>query len=160
MFCKKLNNIGNIKSNWSEQVSTRRSIVLSLLLQLVFPACTTRNVTNHLAPFVSFVENECYEYGPRSRSYKTFFGVNLLTILLTCRQIFSLQKSVSKFTPKKFYEIDSGLDYVFQFHPFKFRKIKHFLAKQWLNPNFLNLNDQIPPRTKNDRILPIIKGEI
>ena len=37
LVCKKLNNVFNIKSSWSKLVSTRRSTVLSLPLQLVFP---------------------------------------------------------------------------------------------------------------------------
>ncbi len=37
-FCNKVNNGFSIKSSWSKLVSTRRSTVLSLPLQLVFPA--------------------------------------------------------------------------------------------------------------------------
>jgi hypothetical protein len=60
-----------------------------------------------------------FMYDPRGRSLKTFFGVNLLALycklhLLTAMQQIllmlvkwsSLHKSVSKFTQKKFYEVD------------------------------------------------------
>jgi hypothetical protein len=36
-FCKKVNYVFNFKSSGSKLVSTRRSIVLSLSLQLMFP---------------------------------------------------------------------------------------------------------------------------
>jgi hypothetical protein len=40
LFCKKVNNIFNIKSSCSKLVNTRRPSVLSLPLQLVFPGFT------------------------------------------------------------------------------------------------------------------------
>jgi hypothetical protein len=40
LFCKKVNNVFNIKSSLSKLVSTRRSIVLSLPLSVRFPVCS------------------------------------------------------------------------------------------------------------------------
>jgi hypothetical protein len=44
LFYKKVSNSFNIKRSWSELISTRRSTVLSLPLQLVFPASINRTM--------------------------------------------------------------------------------------------------------------------
>jgi hypothetical protein len=43
-FCKKVNNVFNFQSRLSKLVSTRRSTVLSLTLQLVFPGFCHRHL--------------------------------------------------------------------------------------------------------------------
>jgi hypothetical protein len=85
-LCKKwVNNIFNVKSNWSKLDSTRRSTVLSIPLQYIFPS-------NHipLKPFLRFLWiyaskifwNEPQKDTPKSNS--TLFWLN---VSLSCLNV-------------------------------------------------------------------------
>ena len=77
MFCKKVNNVFNIKSSYSKLVCIRRSTVLSLPLQLVFPVLVPFVLSDTIFPNIPSV---------------AMFIVAMPSVVAPLKQFFSVQE--------------------------------------------------------------------